>query len=378
MDVARDICGITLPFAAGVAAAVFFSGLSYDFPGLSVGLACSTILVCVILLLHPSHHSFSPVRLRLTIFICLVSCGMLRGLSAELLDIGRNSSGGFMERAGIAMGNAIDRIRFENTDTNAILKALITGDRTNIPGHITEAFRESGASHILALSGLHLGIIYGLLSKTLSFLGNTPAARRSRSIAIVLTCGFYTLAVGAGASIVRAFLFILLGETARITGRFRSTGTILMASLLIHLIFTPQTIGEVGFQLSYAAMAGIAFIFPWLKDFWPEPEGNYDTGKMSWVPAHRPRPLQWIWNTAALSISCQITTGPLAYLYFGTFPLHFLLTNLLAIPLTGLIIPVALFTLILNTLGICPEILIQTTELLTTCLSYALEVISTM
>ena len=80
---------------------------------------------------------------------------------------------GIMESIGTLetkTGEMIDSIRFSNPDTNAIIKALIIGDRTDIPKHITEAFRESGASHILALSGLHLGIIYGILTKLLSVL----------------------------------------------------------------------------------------------------------------------------------------------------------------------------------------------------------------
>ena len=278
---------------------------------------------------------------------------------------------------GTATGEAIDRIRFTDPDTNAIIKALIIGDRSDIPRHVTDAFRESGASHILALSGLHLGIIYGILTRLLSFMGNSPAARLARSLATVLTCGLYTLATGAGASIVRAFIFILFAEAARLHGRFRSTGTVLMSALLVHLVIDPPAIREVGFQLSYAAMAGIAFIFPWLKGFWPEDTSE----KSSWMAGilkHSPRPLRWIWTTASMSIACQITTGPLAWFYFGTFPVHFLLTNLIAIPLTGLIIPVALLTLMLSVCGICPDMISRACEMLVTALSQALEIISLM
>ena len=264
------------------------------------------------------------------------------------------------------MGKAIDSISFHSRDTNAIIKALLIGDRSDIPAHITEAFRESGASHILALSGLHLGIIYAISTKLLSFIGNSLWARGIRSIATVLICGFYTLATGAGASITRAFLFILIGETARLTGRFRSTGTVLMTSLLIHLAIIPQDLREAGFQLSYAAMAGIAFILPWLSRFWPE------------TAERKSHPLKWMWNTAAMSISCQITTGPIAYMYFGTFPVHFLLTNMIALPLTGIIIPASLLTLLLDIFGICPPILSRASEMLIAALSKALEIISSM
>jgi competence protein ComEC len=115
-------------------------------------------------------------------------------------------------------------------------------------------------------------------------------------------------------------------------------------------------------------MAGVAFIFPWLKGFWPQD-----------VKFRKFRdPLKWIWETAALSISCQITTGPLAYVYFGTFPVHFLLTNLIAMPLTGLIIPAAVLTVMLTAAGWCPEMLLRATEALVTALSEALNIIASM
>ena len=105
--------------------------------------------------------------------------------------------------------------------------------------------------------------------------------------------------------------------------------------LLATLLAGAITITSVGFQLSYAAMAGIAFIYPRLKESWP---GNpMDDGRMT-------KAVRWVWNSAAMSISCQITTAPLVWVHFHSFPQHFLLTNLLALPLTGLIIPVGICT----------------------------------
>jgi competence protein ComEC len=79
-----------------------------------------------------------------------------------------------------------------------------------------------------------------------------------------------------------------------------------------------------------------------------------------------------------MSISCQITTGPLAWYYFNSFPMHFLLTNLIALPLTGLIIPSALAVMLLSSMGLCPGFMIRGTELLVTLLTDALSVISDM
>lgn len=373
MKVARDIAGITLPFAAGAATVVWAGGTICSQPVFLSTTASLMVLGTFFLLCTSSREKPSPTCLNILTHTAFASCGILYGIRAVLVPIGIPAADGitsWLMAIGTATGEAIEGIDFRNPDTNAMIKALIIGDRSDIPAHITEAFRKSGASHILALSGLHLGIIYGLISKVLSILGNSLSARRARSFITITICGLYTLATGAGSSITRAFIFILLGETAKITGRFRDLRSILMISLMVHIALDPTAIREVGFQLSYAAMAGIAFIHPWLQGFWPEVAGNEST----WFE----RATGWIWNTAALSVSCQITTGPLAYLYFRSFPVHFLLTNLISLPLTGIIISCALLTLMLNLCGICPEILLRATETLVTALSAALKVISSM
>ena len=368
MRVERDIAGITLPFVVGVGLTLYAGHSSLIRSGWSAALAFSIITAAALFLLHPCHRHASRLTIRTSAALCLAACGALCGISSGLLSSGIPYLTDHFGRWGIATGHVIDAAGFTDPDTNAIIKALIIGDRSDMPDHITEAFRKSGASHILALSGLHLGIIYGILSKSLSVIGNFSQAKRIRSTLTVIICGLYTLATGAGASITRAFIFILTGEAARLTGRFRSTGSILMTALLIHLVIDPAAIRDVGFQLSYAAMAGVAFIFPWLKGFWPQ-EMKFRKFR---------DPLKWIWETAALSISCQITTGPLAYVYFDTFPVHFLLTNLIALPLTAIIIPSAILTTILHHLGICPDLVISATEKLTFILRECLEIIASL
>ena len=366
---ARDIAGVAIPYTAGTAFAVWAGHFLCRSPHLSASIIYSFIIISSVVLLLPKHHTLPSWVLRTTICICLCSCGILCGMTSEILSVGKPYLGSFMEHInglGRNTGKIIDGIGFRHPETNAVIKALIIGERADIPAHVTDAFRESGASHILALSGLHLGIIYGILTWISSIFGNTPAAKAARSAFIVLTCGLYTLATGAGPSIARAFIFILIGETAKMTGRSWTLTGVLMASLMIHVTIDPHALRNAGFQLSYAAIAGIAFIFPWLRDFWPKKGGRFKG------------PLRWIWETAALSISCQITTGPLAYLYFRSFPIHFLLTNLIALPLTGLLIPASILTLCLHMCGICPSILLRATEGLVTALSEALKVVSLM
>ena len=154
-----------------------------------------------------------------------------------------------------------------------------------------------------------------------------------------------------------------------ISGRRTSLKGVFFTSLLIQLILSPEDITNVGFLLSYAAIAGIAFIYPRLRDFWPQ-----DTRNTGWTG----KALKWIWNSAALSIACQITTAPIAYAVFGTFPKYFLITNLVAVPMIGMIIPAILFVLALSICGITPGFFGHAAEWLIDTLIYCLTVISSL
>ena len=272
------------------------------------------------------------------------------------------------ERWASALGDRlrgfIDSIPFPSEETVPLLKALLTGDRSGLSRETIQVFRESGGAHLLALSGLHIGILYLFLSRLLWPLGNSPRARGVRYVLTVLAAALFTLVTGASPSIVRAFLFIFINETARLTGRPRNALRVLSTALLVQLVLDPSAITSVGFQLSYLAMAGIFILYPRLEAWWPE--------------GPRIDPLRKIWQAAALSISCQAFTGPLAWYRFHTFPTYFLITNLLAMPVTTLLMGAAVTTLVLQGLGCCPAFLIQVTDALCRALTWILKVISSM
>ena len=220
-------------------------------------------------------------------------------------------------------------------------------------------------SNSLNLSGLHLGILYLVFSHLFSLAGNTPALRVIRSVFLVALCGFYTWMTGGSPSLVRAFLFILMAETARhFPGRRHGLTTVLLIALTLQLLFSPLSVRSAGFQLSYLAMAGIALVYPRLRDWYPA------TG--------RANPFRWIWNSASLSVSCQVFTAPLVAWRFGTFAPYFLLTNLLALPLTEALILCALLSLTLGAVGLLPPFLAPLTDSLANLLVRSLEIISTM
>ena len=385
MNVEREIAGFALPFAAGVLIAAYTGTIFYGNSAPINIFAFSAVILSTVLLMQRNIFHLEDWIIWLLIGTGALGCGLLSGFNAlhpfRIPDSGLDFSAAYVNEN---LQSAINSIPFRNEDSKALIKALLTGERSSLSSEIKEAFRTSGASHILALSGLHLGIIYGLLAKSLSIFGNSQIMKVLRSTAIICICGLYTMATGANDSLVRAFIFIVLGETARLTGRYNGLGQIMLASMIIQLIIFPQAIRAVGFQLSYAAIAGIAFIFPWLKGFWDRAEtlfrtnGDETNNDKKTGSLMISRPMRWIWNSAALSISCQITTGPLAYIYFGTFPMHFMLTNILALPLTGILIPAALVTLSLSCLGCCPYIILEATEFLITILIKSLDISASM
>jgi ComEC/Rec2-related protein len=366
MKAEREIAGIAFPFAAGVTAAVIIGGslrhINAEYHIISLWTA---ILSTAVLFLSHKREWGVNVQWGLVCAASL-SCGIFIGLNGLELSISDISSGGPLAQTARRWAEGLERligsIPFEESSTGHMITALLTGNQEGISPDITQVFRDSGASHILALSGLHLGIIYAIVKRPLVIFGNTKAARMFRSALTTAICGAYTLATGAGASITRAFIFILLKEAAEMTGRRSDLKGILAASLMLHLAFDPTAAADVGFQLSYAAMFGIAYVYPVLKGMW----------RSNWPGLGR------IWDSSALSISCQITTGPLAYHYFGTFPKYFLMTNLIAVPLVGIIIPMSLATILLAACGYCPEFMTDTTEWLVMTMNDALEVIASM
>jgi competence protein ComEC len=309
-------------------------------------------------------HFRKDVAIGLVLAAFLVA-GLFSGAVSSIpsLSVSRPLAG-WTEEAALRLKALIAGIPFPSAGTAPLLTAFLTGDRSLLQADVVAAFRQSGASHLLALSGLHMGILYLLFDKLSHLAGHSPAARVLRYVCIVLAAGFFTLMTGASPSLVRAFLFIVINETLRLTGRRRKPSRVLCLALLVQLVLNPGAIREVGFQLSYLAMAGIFLLYPVLERWYPA------SGKAD--------PFRRIWQAAALSISCQVFTGPLVWYRFHTFPRYFLLTNLLSLPLTTVVMACGAAAVGLSAVGLCPVWLITTTDTLCNGLQRVLEIISSL
>ena len=363
---ARDMMETGLPFAAGAAAgAVLFSS---HLPG-GVPLPAATAGILFILTTYSMMVKGGIRWTRTIIALAFCLAGAFCSLNSRLMagiDLPQGPVGRLCERCLGKLICHIDSIPYPSGGTGPLVKALITGDRSGLGKETVEMFRESGASHILALSGLHLGLIYLILNRLTVPIGNSPTARKIRFIILVGSSCFYAVMTGASPSIVRALLFIIIGETGKLLLRERNPVIVLVAALTIQLALKPEVISTTGFQLSYLAMLGICTVYPRLLSLYPDAGGI--RGRLD--------PFRNVWKAASLSISCQLFTAPLVWLRFGTFPKYFLITNLIAMPLTSAVMVLSVATIALSFLGICPYALVQLNDLAVSTLLGCLETIS--
>ena len=202
-------------------------------------------------------------------------------------------------------------------DELAVLQSLAIGDKSGLTRDLRAAYRGSGAMHLLALSGLHVGLIYALLVRLLAPLGGYRTARLFRSFIILGSLWTYAVITGLSASISRAVLMITFYELSGFLTGGRDGLTALFASAFLLMLFRPEAPRDIGFQLSYTAVLSILLLHPRLKG----------------MLQSRSRLLTRVWELLSVSLCCQATCGVLAWWYFGTFPHYFLVTALLAIPL---------------------------------------------
>lgn len=351
-----DMAALCLPFTAGAAAGAALAGAA---GGSAAGAALAAAAGLLAFVSVRRRSGLLPYCALFFIlgFFCYLSAGLRPAT-------GPGPVGRYAASALAGLRRLIASIGFAHDSTGSLIAALLTGDRSGLTVEQTTAFRGSGASHILALSGLHLGVIYLIVSKILSVFGNSIPARRIRSILTILLAGAFTLATGAGPSIVRAFLFILIHETcAMLPERRTSPLRTLMMALTIQVALKPQVITTLGFQLSYLAMTGITVLYPRLAAWYPDGFS---------LAARR------IWQGAALAVSCQIFTAPLVWIRFHSFPKYFILTNLLALPMTSALMAASIATLALQAFGACPPFLVYAVDLLASSLLFTLGVISSL
>ena len=217
---------------------------------------------------------------------------------------------------------------------SAILTAFVTGSKESIGKSTKETFRSSGAAHLLALSGLHVGILFMILNRITALFSLTLAARRLRVLVVVGCTAAFLAITGFIPSLARAIIMAAICSIAKVWGyRIARAETLVITAFLL-ICYNPQVVASIGFQLSFAAMAGIMLIMPTLSESLKRVMERWRGRGMasriiSWCAERIAAPL-------LLTISCQITTLPLCLYYFQSFSNYYLITNLIAIPVVAI------------------------------------------
>ena len=213
-----------------------------------------------------------------------------------------------------------------------VLAALSLGERRALSAEVRAVYADAGVAHALALSGLHVGVIYGMLAFAVRRLVRRRGLHWLRELLIVSVLWLFALMTGMSASVVRAVMMCTFYVVARWISQDSSPLQVLSLAAMVMLLVRPFYLFDVSFQLSFTSMAAILVVEPWLEQLFR--------------PHHfRPLPLlvSYPISVVCMSLAAQLGTFPLVLYHFGTFPLYFLITNLVAVPLLTVLLFIAVF-----------------------------------
>ncbi|MFD0761277.1 ComEC/Rec2 family competence protein [Lutibacter aestuarii] len=234
---------------------------------------------------------------------------------------------------------SLKKYGFKN-DELAVVNALILGQRQDISESLLESYTGAGAIHILAVSGLHIGIILMLLTFIFKPISYFKHGKTLTAVIIILLLWMYAIIAGLSPSVVRAVAMFTAITIGMYLNRPSNVYNSLIISMFFLLLFHPFYLFEVGFQLSYLAVFFIVWIQPKLFNIW--------ISKV-WI-------LRKIWQLFTVSIAAQIGVLPLSLYYFHQFPSLFFISNLVIIPFLGVILIVGVIIIVCAILNILPSI----------------------
>ena len=254
----------------------------------------------------------------------------IRGIRQHALNV-RQRLIGVLESAGLE-GNEL-----------GLASTLVLGYKNSIDAEVKQAYMNAGAMHVLAVSGMHVGIVCAVLELLMMVLGGNIAFRFKR-VVIILLLWVYAFVTGLSPSVLRATVMFTFVMIARLANRNISIYNSLAASAFLLLAYDPTLLFKAGFQLSYAAVIGIVFFQPRI------------VALLRINP--RNKPLKYIWELTAVSIAAQISTLPFCLYYFERTPVYFWLSNIIVSPgaaimifLTLLLLAVSPVTFLAKTIG---------------------------
>ncbi|WP_413668815.1 ComEC/Rec2 family competence protein [Mucilaginibacter sp. Mucisp86] len=227
----------------------------------------------------------------------------------------------------------IQKLKQQLHDPNAIAVAstLILGYKADLSEDVLQAYSKTGTIHVLSVSGAHVAIIWALLTFMLGFLNRVKHGRLIKAIIIIPVIWYYAMLTGFSPAVCRAAVMISTVIVGKTYSRYINNLNILAVSAFILLLYNPLLITDVGFQLSYLAVAGLVVLQPVVYTWF--------TINNKWVDK--------LWALCSVSIAAQVITFPLSAFYFHQFPVYFLFSNLFIVIPTAVIMYSGIFYLLL-------------------------------
>ncbi len=222
-----------------------------------------------------------------------------------------------------------------------VVSALLLGQRHIVTSDLLDSYSKAGAIHILAVSGLHIGIIMLILSFLLKPLEYIKHGKTAISISIIILLWMYAFIAGLSPSVVRAVTMFTAVTVGMYLNRPSNIYNTLIISMFVLLLFNPLYLFEVGFQLSYVAVFSIVWLQPKLTSLW----------------SPKYKLINYFWQLFTVSVAAQIGVAPLSIYYFHQFPGLFFVSNILIIPILGVILIIGFIVVFLSLLNNLPLLL---------------------
>ena len=254
-----------------------------------------------------------------------------------LLDESKVSLLRFIDAFRVKIQKSLRRYHFTD-DELAVMNALLLGQRQEISKQLSDNYSKAGAIHILAVSGLHVGIILLILSFVLKPLERVNNGKLIKLVLVILSLWFFAILAGLSASVIRAVTMFSAIALGQFFNKRNAVEHSLIFSMFIILLWKPLFLFDVGFQLSYTAVFGIIWIQPVLYQLWKPNFFIVDKG----------------WQLITVSVAAQLGVLPISLFYFHQFPALFFISNLIIIPFLGVILGLGLVVLVLSYESILP------------------------
>jgi competence protein ComEC len=217
--------------------------------------------------------------------------------------------------------DSILQTHIHSKQEQGIARALFLGIKDGLDNEIRQAYSSAGAMHVLAVSGMHVAILFQLLSMFLQRLSFFKKNNLYSGITLLVFVWFYAFITGGSASVLRAVVMFSFTIAAKIFDKRTNIYNTLAMSAFALTLYDPYLIMSVGFQLSYLAVIGIVYIYP----------------KINLLLEFTHFIKKWIWDIVCISVAAQIATFPISVLYFHQFPSYFIFSNLFVIPVAMLV-----------------------------------------